>query len=245
MAKRLRVRDKLLLGLAILGDLYFEVAEPLSAQLGKIKGVLPPDYKSTNFTAAVSKMLKTGYMEKVIKNREPYLRLTSAGKKNLIRDFPLFSLRKKKWDGKWRIVIYDIPDEKKWLREQLQRKLKELGFGMIKESTYITPFDVAEDLREFIIAQKLDEFVFVCVARQIFAGDEKFLAEKIWNLEKLNEEYFKLYQKIKEGKNKDEIFSDYEEILRRDPFLPKEFLPDDWLGDKVYQEIKKIIGGKK
>lgn len=243
MAKRLRVRDKLLLGLAIFGDLYFEVAEPLSAQLGKIKGVLPPNYKSTNFAATVSKMLKTGYIEKVIKKREPYFRLTSAGKKTLVRDFPIFSLRKKKWDGKWRIVIYDIPDEKKWLREQLQSKLKELGFGMIKESTYITPFDVAEDLREFIIAQKLDEFVFVCVAKQIFAEDERLLADKIWGLEKLNERYLELYQKIKEGKNKDEIFSDYEEILRDDPCLPKEFLSDDWLGDKVYQEVKRMIKG--
>jgi phenylacetic acid degradation operon negative regulatory protein len=186
-------------------------------------------------------MLKTGYLEKVIKNGEPYLRLTGVGKNALVRDFPIFSTRRKKWDGKWRIVYYDIPEKDKNIRKQLREKLWELGFGMIQKSVYISPFDVAEDLREFLIAQGLGDSVFVSVAKGLFVGDVKILAEKVWRLERLNEEYFKLYQKLKKGGNFREIFLEYEDILRRDPCLPSELLPDDWMGDKVYLEIKNFL----
>lgn len=241
MAKRLRVRDKLLLGVAILGDLYFEIFEPVSAQLGKMKGVLPPDYKSTNFANAVSRILRTGYIEKIIKNGEPYLRLTSKGQKALVRDFPIFSFRKKKWDRLWRIVFYDIPEKQRTTRENLEAKLKELGFGMIQESVYISPFDIAEDLREFILAQGLGDKVFVSVSKQLFAGDSKSLANKVWCLEKINDQYEELYQKMLKGGKWNDIFAEYEEILRQDPCLPKELLPVGWQGEKVYRGIKIMM----
>lgn len=241
MAKRLRVRDKLLFAVAIFGDLYFEVAEPVSAQLGKMKGVLPPDYKSTDFTGAVSRMLRTGYIEKIVRNGESYLRLTNTAKNKLTRDFSFFSWRQKKWDGLWRIVFYDVPEENKSAREKLQAKLCELGFGMAKESTYITPYDVAEDLREFLVEQKLGEFVFVCVAKQLFTGGTKTLVTKIWQLDRLQKKYLELLEKIKNKESADKIFAEYETILRDDPCLPRDLLPEDWVGEKVYREVRSSL----
>lgn len=243
MAKILRLRDKLLLGAALTGDLLFEIEylQPLSFQMKKMRGVLPPDYKLTNFYTAVSKMLKTGYLEKIIKNGEPYLRISGKGKKILIRDFPLFSLRKKKWDGLWRIVFYDIPEKQRSIRENLEAKLKELGFGMVQESVYLSPLDVAEDLREFILAKGLGDKVFVSVSKQLFAGNTKNLANKVWRLEKINDQYEELYQKMLKGGKLSEIFSEYEEILRRDPCLPKELLPEEWFGDRVQRGIKIFL----
>lgn len=241
MGKRLRVRDRLLLGAAISGDLFFEFVQPLSFQLKKMRGILPPDYKLTNFTASVSRMMTTGYIEKVIRHGEPYLRLTGKGLKALVRDYPIFNLKNQKWDSKWRMVFYDIPDKKKSSRDGLKSKLKELGFGMIQESIYISPYDIAQDLAEFIEAQNLSEFVFVGEVNKLLIGNRKQLAERIWGLEKLNDRYFNLMQKINNQKQTDNIISDYEEVLREDPCLPKELLPDDWLGDRVHKEIKKLL----
>ena len=224
-----------------MGDLYFEFKQPFYVDVGKMKKALPENYNSTNFTSAVSRMFTTGYMEKIIKNAEPYFRLTGIGEKALRREFPIFSLRNRKWDKKWRIVFYDVPEKEKKTRRQIQEKLQELGFGMIQESVYISPFDVAEDLREFMIAEGLGRLVFVCVANQLFAGDEKLLAEKIWNLENLNKAYAKILEKIKEGERSNQLFSKYEDLVRIDPCLPKELLPNDWVGDKVYKEIKKLL----
>jgi CRISPR-associated endonuclease Cas2 len=55
-----------------------------------------------------------------------------------------------KWDGKWRIVIFDIPEKKKKAREALREKLKELGFKELQKSVFIYPFE-CEDEIDFIV----------------------------------------------------------------------------------------------
>src|SRR3989344_7513510 len=43
----------------------------------------------------------------------------------------------KKWDGKWRLVLFDIPKEKKKLREALRFHLKRLGFYQYQKSVFL------------------------------------------------------------------------------------------------------------
>lgn len=246
MNKKFRIRDRVLLGAAFLGDSFFEFVQPYSIQMAKLKGILPPDYKLTNFSSAVSKMLATGYMEKIIKKGEPYLRITGLGKRALVRDFPILQMKKQKWDKKWRIVYYDVAEKERGVRIALQRKLKELGFGMIQESVYISPFDVIANIREFVINQGLKEFVFVGEVNHLLAGNEKRLAEKVWDLERLSEQYEELEMKIHaKDQNISAIISQYEEIMKTDPCLPEELLPTNWIGDKVYGEIKRLVNKTK
>jgi len=49
-----------------------------------------------------------------------------------------------KWDKKWRLVIYDIPDDKKNEREAIRTKLENLEFIKLQESVYVYPFECAE-----------------------------------------------------------------------------------------------------
>lgn len=61
--------------------------------------------------------------------------------------------RPKKWDGKWRIVIFDIPNSSTFVRNVFRRKLKEFGFYPLQKSVWIYPFDCREEisfLREFL-----------------------------------------------------------------------------------------------
>ena len=47
----------------------------------------------------------------------------------------------KKWDKKWRIAIFDIPEKKKQAREALRRELKKLGFLELQKSVWCFPYD--------------------------------------------------------------------------------------------------------
>lgn len=55
-----------------------------------------------------------------------------------------------RWDGKWRTVLYDIPEKKKPAREALRAKLKELGFYEWQKSVWVHPFPCRDEI-DFVI----------------------------------------------------------------------------------------------
>jgi CRISPR-associated endonuclease Cas2 len=63
----------------------------------------------------------------------------------------------KKWDGKWRVVIFDISTESNFVRNVFRRKLKEFGFQPIQMSVWVYPFPCVHEidlLRRFLGADK-------------------------------------------------------------------------------------------
>lgn len=54
-----------------------------------------------------------------------------------------------KWDGFWRMVIFDIPEFKKKGRDALAIKLKQMGFLAIQKSVFIYPYDCRKEI-EFV-----------------------------------------------------------------------------------------------
>ncbi|MBU2081928.1 hypothetical protein KKH14_00645 [Patescibacteria group bacterium] len=51
-----------------------------------------------------------------------------------------------KWDKKWHLVVFDIPEKKKIARESLRMKLKDLGFKKFQHSIWITPFSCEKEI---------------------------------------------------------------------------------------------------
>lgn len=250
MNKLLRPRDKILLGLAILGDAYFKIAEPISIQLSKLKGTLPEDYKISNFYSCLYRLLSTQDIKKIVKEGKVYYQLTNFGSKKLTRNFPLINLQSSKWDGLWRIVIFDIKEKNRTARNLLRQKLFSLGFGKWQESVYITPFNVAKDVSQFLKSQGFRDQVCVLVAKHLFAGDVKKLVSNIWQLEILNKQYEALIDNWKYAKKRfdnDKLAIEakrcYEqslEIIIKDPYLPIELLPANWWGIDARKIIKEL-----
>ena len=54
--------------------------------------------------------------------------------------------RPARWDGKWRIVIFDVPEKMKRAREALREKLRELGFKELQKSVFIHPFECKDEI---------------------------------------------------------------------------------------------------
>ena len=87
-------------------------------------------------------------------NKQIYISLTKKGKKKAgwLQIDSLKIKRPKKWDGKWRVVIFDIVELKKTYREAFRGKLKELGFYPVQKSVWACPFDCRDEinlLRDF------------------------------------------------------------------------------------------------
>jgi len=83
-----------------------------------------------------------------------YISLTPEGKKKAgkyqIDDLEI--KKPKKWDRKWRILIFDIENKKNIKREALRGKIKELGLFQLQKSVWVHPYDFYEEislLRQF------------------------------------------------------------------------------------------------
>lgn len=51
----------------------------------------------------------------------------------------------RRWDKKWRVLIFDIPEYRKGLRDQIRRALMSIGFVRLQDSVWVYPYD-CEDL---------------------------------------------------------------------------------------------------
>ncbi len=81
------------------------------------------------------------------------LELTDKGRSNaLLAAFRGLSIKEQvQWDGMWRVVIFDIPDKKKWARDTLRRGLREMGFLQMQKSVFVSPYPCEEEV-EFLTA---------------------------------------------------------------------------------------------
>jgi len=166
-----------------LGYLVDEIdANTYSAQMQRLRN--QGWYQRSTVQSTISRLLSVGDIEKTIKNGRSYYRLTSKGSERIKEDVPLLKLAEKSWDGKWRMVIFDIKEKYRRQREGLRRKLLSLGFGMWQESVYITPFDIAQEVNQYLLSQKLFPHAICLVAKRNEVGDEKILANYIWKLDK-------------------------------------------------------------
>jgi DNA-binding PadR family transcriptional regulator len=100
------------------------------------------------------RLLKSGYIIAERKNHDLIIRLTEKGKRaaGWLQVDALKIKRPKKWDGKYRLVIFDISQLKRIYRDALRGKLRELGFVKLQKSVWLHPFDCRDEialLREF------------------------------------------------------------------------------------------------
>ena len=75
--------------------------------------------------------------------------------------------KKKKWDKKWRIVIFDIPEELHKNRNYFRAKIKNLGFYMLQKSVFVFPYPCEEELNEICNRLNISDYVDVIKADSV------------------------------------------------------------------------------
>lgn len=58
--------------------------------------------------------------------------------------------RPSRWDRKWRIVIFDVPESLKKLRDTLRRRLKQMGLIELQKSVFVHPYECRNEI-DFVI----------------------------------------------------------------------------------------------
>src|SRR3989338_8627041 len=83
--------------------------------------------RSSTNNRSIDRLIQNGYLIFEEKNGKKFLRITESGRKILEKE-KLSIPKKTKWDQKWRIVIFDIKERKRVLRDKLRNTLVAIGF---------------------------------------------------------------------------------------------------------------------
>lgn len=102
--------------------------------------------KASYIKRSLIRLKDSGMIEFVDKNEKKFIRLTQKGKYKLLK-YQMGELKIKKpriWDKKWRIIIFDIKETKKNIRNIIRRELVNLGFVRLQDSVWVFPYECEE-----------------------------------------------------------------------------------------------------
>lgn len=106
-------------------------------------------YPNRKVSDTFYRLRRQGLIDIQTVNHQIYISLTKEGRKKagIFQIDKLKLKRPKRWDRKWRLLMFDIPQERKISREALRGKLKELGFLPLQKSVWAYPFECRAEMQ--------------------------------------------------------------------------------------------------
>lgn len=163
--------------------------------------------------------------------------LTNVGRRWLEEQFPTYH-SKRPWDGRMFLVTYDLPERRRYQRDQLRDYLRRIRCAPLQASVWLTPYNPRKLLREYVLQHHIPGVIVSSFERGSAIGECSFrdLVSSAYNLSSLNDEY---EQFLREHRDRNsvhprEITAVYLQILAKDPQLPFALLPEWWRGDEAH-----------
>ena len=157
------------------------------------------------------------------------------------------------WTDQWHLVIFDIPEAKRKLRDSFRSLLKELCYGMLTSSVWISPWSKNEQINRFIKRNNLADNVFQL--QTDFIRDHyqsMILVRQSWDWQKIENNYRSFIDKAEKitqhwsQKKPQSRFTakklvfQYAEVVKEDPRLPDNITPNATLSRKAQELYRKI-----
>ena len=124
---------------------------------------------------AIKKLELSDYIKITTDKQKKQKKKISLTKKGVL-EFIRYSIdqqkNKQNWDGKWRMVVFDVFEHRRQIRDLLRNRLKWLGFKELQKSVWIFPYDVRKEIEQILDVCHID-----------IIGDIRFLT-----VEKMNDD---------------------------------------------------------
>lgn len=142
------LRDVLLASIAISGVvLVASIAPNALAQLRYLPAMKRAQLRYKAKTT-LGRLAMQGLIEFEKRDGKSYARITPTGREALAfeeQKANLSSKKKRRWDKRWRVIIFDIPERRRKVRDRLRITMSKLGFIRLQDSVWVYPYD-CEDL---------------------------------------------------------------------------------------------------
>lgn len=183
-------------------------------------------------------------------------RLTAEGRRAALGGCDPLERWERKWDGRWRMVLFDLPVNASALRVSMRRFLLQHGFGYLQQSVWVTP-DSLEETRRWLRKLPANVESLTLFEGQPCGGEsDAAIVRGAWDFSVINDRY-KQHQAILG--DCDELPSGrmppgprfwawarrereaWKAALRSDPLLPRVLLPAEYLGRRSWEARKELF----
>jgi len=170
MRRRGYLKNALLASVAISGIVLVATIAPNAfAQLRYLPAMKRAQLRYRAKTT-LERLAVQGLIDFEKRDGKSYARITPEGQKVLLLEQHKASLRnvkKRRWDKRWRMIIFDIPERRRRTRDRLRITMSELGFVRLQDSVWVYPYD-CEDLMALLKADlKIGAAVLYMVVEHI------------------------------------------------------------------------------
>ncbi len=132
-AKKKNLQNVILDIAYITGVVSMAILAPNAVQALRKLGLTPHKRQIESIKESTEKLIRKGFLE--IHNGD--IRITNKGRSYLARQFKIG--KPKRWDKKWRVVIFDIPEKYRYARDNVRISLQNIGFKKIQNSVWVYP----------------------------------------------------------------------------------------------------------
>jgi DNA-binding transcriptional regulator PaaX len=177
--KVLSATKDVLLAIGILGFVFVAAGMGNAVQLLKYTPLLKKTkLKKFELNQALKRLISRGLIEIKEDKETEYLVLTPKGKRMLLKYQleGLVSQKPKKWDKKYRIVIFDVAESQRKVRDSLRNNLKMFGFIPLQDSVWVYPYPCKEIID--LLKQYLDLNAEVIYMTADMIENDKYLREE-------------------------------------------------------------------
>jgi phenylacetic acid degradation operon negative regulatory protein len=211
--------------------------------------------KTTNqvLFSSTGRLVSRGWVQKKANRHQTLYSITSHGVAELNRT--LDSIKKEEvpvWNHRWHLVIFDIPETKRKLRDVFRESLRELGFGMLKSSIWISSRDMREDIKRLAKRHNLGEQIIQLESSETDPYQSSVLVRNSWDWKHIEKLYLDFIKKAEKElpqldpakpatrfKAKKLVFS-YAEVVKCDPVLPTDISPNTTVARRAHDLYVKI-----
>ena len=129
-----------------------------------------PIFKKQTIRVNLHRLEKQGLIAKATKEKIYFL--TDKGEEFTAYIKNRFSILKKPWDGKFRVVIFDVPEAKKHWREVIRNELILMQYQLLQKSAYIGKYPLSKIFCKELEEKGIAEYLFIFTIDQIDRKEE-------------------------------------------------------------------------
>ena len=160
------------------------------------------------------------------------------------------------WDGRWRLVFFDVPRTRNTARDKLRRYLRRKGLGCLQNSVWITP-DFMKEERDLLSGVPADVGSLIWFEGRPCAGEtDAEIVAGAWDFADINRRYV-IYQQVLDRLPRHRLETKtaamrfcrwlgeereaWLDAMSHDPLLPKCLLPSPYFGCQAWRKRLEVM----